>query len=143
MKPAENQNSDPSKDDDSGEDVKEAIETKPIDLNKLWEEVFTTRDTHEMKKKAVNFLTFGLTTWDVGSDLHLFLNYLTGTDYTKMVNCGTIKGTIRKMLIFVTKMLLLSYKAGLFEGTRILEPHPTEKVSLTHPTPQPQPQTQP
>ena len=103
-------------------DVKESIERKGIDLNILWEEVFTTRDTHEMKKKAVNFLTCGLTTWDVGSDLHLFLNYLTGTNYTKMVNCGPIKGTIRKMLIFVTKMLLLSYKAGLFEGTRILEP---------------------
>ena len=34
--------------------------TNLIDFKKVWEEIFTTRDTHEMKKKAANFLSLGL-----------------------------------------------------------------------------------
>ena len=64
------------------------------DLKKIWEEIFTTRDTYEMKKKAANFLTLGLTMWDIGSGMNLFLNYLNGTNYNISFDCGPREGTV-------------------------------------------------
>ena len=103
-------------------DVKESIENTGIDPNKLWEEIFTTRDTHEIKKKAVNFLTFGLTSWDLGSDMHLFLNYLTGTNYIKFMNCGPIKGTIRKLIRLADPSIQLSNPQPSLNTTGLVLP---------------------
>ena len=69
-----------------------------IDLKKVWEEIFTTRETHEMKKKAANFLTLGLTTFDIGTDINLFLDYLNGAYYSLPFYCWPQECKIRKIL---------------------------------------------